>query len=104
MLAAPVSSGDVARGDRVKQGQVLARLDSAAEEANLLIAQVRARNDTAVQSGRTRLDFLKRKQSRNEQLHTTDTVSFAQMDEATADATVAEALLRDGAESGPGAA
>lgn len=98
-LAAPVqgvvASVDVERGDRVTKGQVLARLDSEVEEAAALIAQVRAANDTAIRSGRARLDFLKRKQTRNEQLRTTDAVSFAAMDEAVADARVAEANLRE---------
>ena len=98
-LAAPVTgvvaSVEVERGDRVKKGQLVATLDADVEEAASQIAQVRAANDTAIRSGRARLDFLKRKQVRNEQLRTTDAVSFAQMDEATADARVAEATLRE---------
>ncbi len=98
-LAAPVqgvvATVTVDRGDRVTKGQVVATLDSEVEEAAALIAQVRAANDTAIRSGRARLDFLKRKQTRNEQLRTTDAVSFAAMDEATADARVADATLRE---------
>ena len=98
-LAAPVqgviAAVDVDRGDHVKKGQVLARLDSDVEEATALLARVKAANDTAVESGRARLDFLKRKQGRNAQLRTTDAVSVAQLEEATADARVADATLRD---------
>ena len=98
-LAAPVTGVvnvvTVDRGDRVKKGQLLATLDYEVEEAAALIAQVRAANDTAIRSGRARLEFLKRKQARNEQLRTTDAVSFAAMDEAIADAKVAEATLRE---------
>ena len=98
-LAAAVSGVitdvEVARGDRVKKGQVLARLDSEVEEANAQIAQVRAANDTALKSGKARLDFLKRKQTRNEKLHVTDAASFAQLDEATSDAMVAAAQLQE---------
>ena len=90
-----IASVDVGRGDRVRKGQVLARLDSEVEEANVQIAHVHAQNDTALRSGRARLDFLKRKQGRNEQLRVTDAASFAQLDEATADAKVAEAQLRE---------
>lgn len=49
-LATPVQgvvasvAGD--RGDRVKKDQVAARLDSEIEEANLLMARLRAANDT----------------------------------------------------------
>jgi len=98
-LAAPVqgmvAAVEVDRGDRVRKGQVLARLDSEVEEASALLARVRAANDTAVASGRARLEFLTRKQSRNAQLRATDAVSFAQLDESTADARVAEAALRE---------
>ncbi len=98
-LAAPVqgvvAAVEVDRGDRVQKGQVVARLDSDVEEAAALIAQVRAGNDTAVRSGRARLEFLRRKLTRNEQLRTTDAVSFAQMDEVLAEARVAEAQLRE---------
>ncbi len=98
-LAAPVqglvSSVEVDRGDRVRKGQVVARLESDTEAVAVLVAQVRAANDTAVASGRARLEFLRRKQVRNEKLRTTDAVSFAQLDEATADAHVAEAQLRE---------
>ena len=98
-LAAPVSgvvaSVEVDRGDHVTKGQVVARLDSEVEEANAMIAQVHAANETAVQSGRARLDFLRRKQVRNDTLRTTDAVSVAQADEAASDARVAEAQLRE---------
>jgi RND family efflux transporter MFP subunit len=98
-LAAPVqgvvSIVSVDRGDRVRKGQLVASLDSEVEEANAQIAKVHAANDTAIESGRARVDFLKRKQVRNETLRKTDAVSFAQMDEAASDAKVAEAQLRE---------
>ena len=98
-LAAPVQ-GVVAmvavdRGDRVQKGQVVASLDAEVEEANAQIAKVHAANDTAIESGRARVDYLRRKQVRNETLRKTEAVSFAQMDEAAADAKVAEAQLRE---------
>ena len=98
-LAAPVqgvvASVAVDRGDRVHKGQVVAMLEAELEEVGALVAQVRAANDTAITSGRARLAFLQRKQSRNEKLRTTDAVSFAQMDESISDARVAEAQLRE---------
>jgi multidrug efflux pump subunit AcrA (membrane-fusion protein) len=55
-LATPVqgvvASVAVDRGDRLKKGQVVARLDSEVEEANLLIARLRAANDTEIASAR----------------------------------------------------
>lgn len=98
-LAAPVqgvvASVTVDRGDRVRKGQLLASLDSDVEEANADIAKVHAANDTAVASGKARLDFLKRKQGRNDQLRQSDAVSFAQADEAAADAKVADAQMHE---------
>ena len=98
-LAAPVqgvvASVAVERGDVVHKGEEVARLDSAVEEANVQIAQVRAANDTAVTSGNARLLFLQRKAQRNETLHQTNIASFAQMDEAEADAKVAAGQVRE---------
>lgn len=90
-----VASVDVDRGDRIHRGQVLARLDSDVEEANAQIAAVRAANDTAVTGGRARVEFLRRKTGRNDQLRSGNIVSFAQADEAASDAKVAEAQLRE---------
>lgn len=98
-LGAPVQ-GMVAkvlvdRGDVVRKGQLLASLDADVEEANAMIARVHAANDTAVESGRARTAFLERKQARNDKLRQTDAVSFAQADEAAADARVSAAQLRE---------
>lgn len=98
-LAAPVqgvvASVAVDRGDRVRKGQVVARLEYEVEEANAQIAAVHAANDTAVTSGRSRVDYLHRKMGRNEQLRPGNIVSFATADEAASDARVAEAQLRE---------
>ncbi len=98
-LAAPVSgvvaSVDVDRGDIVHAGQVVAKLDLDVEQANAEIATVRAANDTAVVSGHARVDFLRRKSSRNEQLRSGNIISFAAADETSADLKVAESQLRE---------
>ena len=94
-VAGVVASVDVDRGDRVHKGQLVARLDSDVEEANAQIAAVHAANDTAVVGGRARVDFLRRKQARNEQLRPNNIVSFAQADETVADLKVAESQLRE---------
>ena len=90
-----VASVDVDRGDRIHRGQVLARLDSDVEEANAQVAAVRAANDTAVTGGRARVEFLQRKNGRNDKLRSGNIVSFAQADETAADAKVAEAQLHE---------
>ena len=90
-----VAEVTVDRGDRVRKGQVLARLESDVEEANAQIAAVHAANDTAITSGKARVAFLQRKMSRNEQLRPNNIVSFATADEAAADEKVAEAQLHE---------
>ena len=98
-LAAPVTglvdSVAVDRGDIVHKGQVVAHLEAALEEAQAAIASAHAMNDHPVVSARARMDFLQRKLSRNVKLKTTDAVSFAQLDESSADYKVAEAQLQE---------
>lgn len=98
-LAAPVqgvvASVPVDRGDVVHKGQLVATLESDVEQADVLIAQVHAANDAPVQQAQARLDFLRRKSDRNEELRKTAAASLAQADEAASDARVAEGQLRE---------
>ncbi len=92
-----VASVFVERGDKVRKGQLLAKLDSAVEEANVLIANLRATNDSEVAGARARLDFLKIKLSRKDRLQTNTFGSAAALEEAQADVRVAEAQVRGNA-------
>jgi len=98
-LATPVqgvvASVAVDRGDRVKKGQVVARLDSEMEEANLLIARLRAANDTEIASAQAKLDFLKHKLARKLQLRNNQWGSMEELEEAESDTKVADAQLRE---------
>jgi RND family efflux transporter MFP subunit len=98
-LATPVqgvvASVAVDRGDRVKKGQVVARLDSEVEEANLLIARLRAANDTEIASAQAKLDFLKHKLARKLQLRNNQWGSMEELEEAESDTKVADAQLRE---------
>ncbi|MBS0643972.1 MAG: efflux RND transporter periplasmic adaptor subunit [Proteobacteria bacterium] len=98
-LAAPVqglvASVDVDRGDRVKRGQIVARLEAEVEAANVDLAQVHASDDSQIQQVRAKLAFLRRKAERNEKLRASATVSLAQFEEAESDARVAEAQLHE---------
>jgi RND family efflux transporter MFP subunit len=80
----------VDRGSVVKKGDVVARLESAVEEAALSLAQARAENKATVESSRAKLEFQKRKDERFKQLRHNDTVSFAAADEAETAARVAQ--------------
>lgn len=51
----------VDRGDVVKQGQVLAKLEAAVEEANLALAQAKASSDAPIKSAEAKLEFLRGK-------------------------------------------
>jgi RND family efflux transporter MFP subunit len=90
-----VASVAVDRGDRVKKSQVVARLDSEVEEANLLIARLRAANDTEIASAQAKLDFLKHKLARKLQLRNNQWGSMEELEEAESDTKVADAQLRE---------
>lgn len=85
----------VERGDLVKEGQVVARLETAVEQAALELAKARADNDLQIQSSRIRADFSRKKAGRLEKLRPNNTVSEATYDEAVAESMVAEANLRE---------
>jgi membrane fusion protein (multidrug efflux system) len=98
-LATPVqgviSSVAVDRGDRVRKGQQVANLDSEVEEANLMIARLRAQNDTEVAAAQAKFDYLKRKLARKSALGGNSYGSQQELEEAQSDARVAEAQLRE---------
>src|SRR5258708_7642824 len=85
----------VDRGAVVKKGDILARLESSVEDATLALAEARAANDSAVLSGRAKLDFQKRKQERAIQLRRSDNIALSAADEAETSARVAESELRE---------
>jgi len=90
-----ISEVMVDRGAVVKKGDVLARLESSTEEAALALAEARAANESAVLSGRAKLDFQRRKEARAEQLRQTNSIAISAADEAETSARVAEAELRE---------
>ena len=56
-IATTLESVDVKRGDTVTKGQVLARLVSGVEVADVALAEARARSTAEIDSRRSRLDF-----------------------------------------------
>ena len=85
----------VDRGAIIKKGDVVARLDSSVEEANLTLAQARATNDSAVRSGSAKLDFQKRKAERTAELRRNENTPISTAEEAQTAAKVAEGELRE---------
>jgi membrane fusion protein (multidrug efflux system) len=98
-LASPVvgviARLDVDRGDLVKKGQILGKLEDGVEEANLALARARATNDTVIKSNRARFEFLSRKQGRAQQLSAKEFAAPATVEEASADAKVAEQQVKE---------
>jgi RND family efflux transporter MFP subunit len=81
----------VDRGDSVKAGQVLIRLDSGLEAASVELARFRATMQGAIRSADSRLAFAELKASRNEQLHEERFVSAQDRDETLTERQLAEA-------------
>jgi RND family efflux transporter MFP subunit len=94
-----VSEVLVDRGDRVQKGQVLARLESAVEEAAVEMARARATARGQVESSEARLRFAERKLARHVQLKEQNVVSVGDMDQHESAKLVAEAELRDANEA-----
>ncbi|NIQ02613.1 MAG: efflux RND transporter periplasmic adaptor subunit [Nitrospinaceae bacterium] len=93
-LSSPVSGilevVNVKRGDRVKKGQVLARLKSGVEEASLKLAKARADSLTDKKSQKVRYELSKRKLARIEKLYRKNMVPKSDQDEAETEKIVAE--------------
>jgi RND family efflux transporter MFP subunit len=80
----------VDRGDRVKKGDLLARLDSELESLAAELAGLRARSDTQVRSGRAQTAFRRKEVERLEEMHAQKTVPGKVYDEAKIESRLAE--------------
>jgi len=85
----------VDRGDVVKKGDVLARLESGVEAASVTLAKARAENESSIQAARARHEFQMRKADRMTKLRKSDNVAVSTADEAETAARVAESELRE---------
>jgi RND family efflux transporter MFP subunit len=98
-LASPVvgviARLDVDRGDTIRKGQVLGKLEDGVEEAALALARARARNEYTIKSIEARLEFLKRKHGRADELFNRAVGTKATLDETESDAKVSEQQLRE---------
>ena len=88
----------VQRGDRVKSGQVLVQLESAAESSAVQLARVRAEAQGRLTSAQNRLDYAQKKLERSTHLHSQNFVSAQARDEADAEKRILEAELRQARE------
>lgn len=83
----------VDRGDVVRKGQMLGKLDDSVETANLVLAKTKAANDHEITGHRARLDFLRKKFSRALELSITNLVSQNTRDETESDMKVEQQQL-----------
>jgi RND family efflux transporter MFP subunit len=83
-----------ALGDQVEAGQPLVRLRADVERANAGVALVRAQVDAEVKAAQANWDLAKQKVRRNQQLLEQSFVSAQAVEQATAEAEVAEQKLK----------
>ncbi len=72
----------IERGDRVSEGQILARLESSRETLAVELARLEAEQDVEVRSRRARVDYLRGEAQRAEKLFQKRIVSNQALDEA----------------------
>jgi RND family efflux transporter MFP subunit len=98
-LASPVvgmiARLDVDRGDFIRQGQVVGKIEDGVEAATLALARARASNDSPVKSAEARVQFLRAKFERLKDLHTRSVSPLASLQEAEAEVQVAEQQLKE---------
>ena len=86
---------DVDRGDIVRQGQVVGKIEDGVEAATLALARARATNDSPVKSAEARVQFLRQKYERLKQLHAKSVSPLASLQEAEAEVQVAEEQVKE---------
>jgi RND family efflux transporter MFP subunit len=89
-----VAALNVDRGDIVHTGQLLGKLDDTVETANLALAKAKAVNDYEIIGHRARLEWLRKKLARAQELSTGNIVSKNTRDEDESDVRVEEQQLR----------
>jgi RND family efflux transporter MFP subunit len=88
----------VDRGDHVRKGEVLARLDSTVEQATVALDKARAESGAAVASRRARAKFQALKNGRLVKLQSRGAIAQAEVDETAADLAIANADLAEAEE------
>lgn len=88
-----VEAIEVERGDLVKKGQVIIRLDSSVERATVNYARKRAAAIAEIRANETSAEFSERRHERIGTLYKSNVLSFDQMDEVGTEARLAELQL-----------
>jgi RND family efflux transporter MFP subunit len=88
-----ISAVEVDRGDRIRRGQVLARLESSVEEATLALARARAASGAEIDARRARLEQTRTELARAASLHERAVVSTQRIEELRAASQIAASDL-----------
>lgn len=91
------------RGDFVEAGQVLARIDTTVEEAQLQAARFRAEATAAIRSREAQLAEARRQVARAEEMVTRGIGTTNELAELEAEVVIAESLLREAEDAREGA-
>lgn len=84
----------VKRGDSVKKGQVVAKLESRLEAITLELAEARAKMSGEIESRRATLAYMERQRDRIDDLYNKKSVSFNEKDKADTDVRLAQTELQ----------
>ena len=90
-----IESIDLDRSDPVEQGQVVAKLKSDVEQAQVELSKQRAGFEGEIESKRASLSFARRSQERTQKLFNKKAVPFHVLDEAKTGAVLAATELRN---------
>jgi RND family efflux transporter MFP subunit len=94
-----IESVDVDRGDVVRKGQVIARLQSGVEKATMELAKARAEMEGTIKGKQASKELFLGKKTRVEQLHKKELASPSEMEEAVANWQVSEMQLKESLEN-----
>ncbi|NMT65004.1 efflux RND transporter periplasmic adaptor subunit [Marinobacter orientalis] len=83
----------VSRGDEVKKGQIVARVESSREKAALAIAEIRAENSATVTSRKAQYDYAQKQLIRAQGLKQKGAISSQRFDEYQANEIIAKQEL-----------
>src|SRR5688500_5318124 len=84
----------VKRGDIVKKGQVVAKLESALEKIAFEFASARAAMQGEISAGEAKLEYMRRQRQRIGDLYKDQAISFNDQDKAETDVRLAETELQ----------
>ncbi len=89
---------EVERGDWVRKGQVVARLEASVEQATVTLAQARAESMTEIRAREARVGFAEKQVERIRNLRAAQSISSQALDEAETELVVATIALEQAVE------